>query len=93
MKTAYELAMERLGRQTATVTLTARQKKEIAELESRYKARLAEREIAVRGEIEQAEAAGNAEAADQARQGLTSERRKLQEEFERRKAEVREPKS
>lgn len=90
MKTAYELAMERLGRQAPSVTLTPRQKEQIADLESRHKARVAEREIAARGEIEQAEAAGNVEAAEQARQGLAAERRKLQEDLERKKAEVRE---
>jgi hypothetical protein len=92
MKTAYELAMERLGSQAPTVTLTARQKREIADLETRFKAKVAEREIAAQGEIEQAAAAGNAEAAEQARQGLVNERRKLQDELDRKKLEVRERK-
>lgn len=89
MKTAYELAMERLGRQSPAVTLTDDQKREIAELESRYKARLAERELAADTEIANAEAAGDAEAADQARRQLAAERRKFQEELERKKDDVR----
>ena len=49
MKSAYELAMERLGKSSPAVTLTGKQKAEIAELESRCKAKLAERERQLRG--------------------------------------------
>ncbi len=93
MKTAYELAMERLAKQGPVVTLTDDQKREIAELESRFKARLAEREIAAQGEIANAEAAGDFEAADKARQALAADRRKLQQELERKKDEVRQRKA
>jgi hypothetical protein len=89
MKTAYELAMERLAKQAPPVTLSDEQKREIAELDSRYKAKLAERELAAQGEIEKAEVAGNAEAADQARQAWANDRRKLQEDLESRKETVR----
>ena len=51
MKSAYELAMERLNKQSPTIKLTDRQKTEIAELESRYKAKIAEREIALKDQI------------------------------------------
>lgn len=90
MKTAYELAMERLGRQAPAVTLTDAQKAGIAELESRHRAKLAELELAVADEIAKALGAGNPEGADESRQRLAHERRKLQEELERRKAAVRE---
>ena len=43
MKSAYELAMERLNKQSPTIKLTEKQKKGIAELESKYKAKIAER--------------------------------------------------
>lgn len=90
MKTAYELAMERLAKQQGpVVTLSEEQKQEIAELESRYKARLAEREITLKEAIARAEAQGDFEAAEKARQDLLAERRKLQEELERKKEEVR----
>ena len=42
MKSAYELAMERLEKQAPTRTLTAAQKTEIAELEATAKAKIAE---------------------------------------------------
>lgn len=93
MKTAYELAMERLAKQGPVVTLTDDQKREIAELESRFKARLAEREIAAQGEIANAEAAGDFEAAGKAREALAADRRKLLEELERKKDEVRQRKA
>ena len=47
MKTAYELAMERLKKTAPVMKLTAPQKKEIAELESKCKAKIAERELFV----------------------------------------------
>jgi hypothetical protein len=89
MKTAYELAMERLAKQTPPITLSPDQKAEIATLESTCKAKVAERELAASTEIEKAEAAGEGEAADKARRQLAADRRKLQEELEAKKAAVR----
>src|SRR5439155_6104576 len=54
MKSAYELAMERLSKASPTVKLTAHQKKEIADLESRSAAKIAERELFIKGEIAKA---------------------------------------
>lgn len=93
MKTAYELAMERLAKQEPIVTLNPEQKQEIAELESRYKARLAEREIRAQEAIARAEAQGDFEAAEKARQEFAAERRQLQEELERKKEAVRQRQS
>ena len=45
MKSAYELAMERLEKSAPTVTLTDEQKAQIAEIDSTYKARIAEKEL------------------------------------------------
>ena len=53
MKTAYELAMERLGKTAPTVKLTARQKQQLAELDSQYAAKTAQREIALKDEMAQ----------------------------------------
>ena len=64
MKTAYELAMERLGKTSPTVKLTNEQKKEIAELESKYAAKLAERELFLKGEIVKAIDKGDAQAGN-----------------------------
>jgi len=92
MKTAYELAMERLAKQAPPVTLSPDQKAEIADLESTCKAKVAERELAAAAEIEKAEAAGDLEAADKARQQLAADRRKLQEKLEAKKEAVRQRK-
>ena len=54
MKSSYELAMERLNKNAPAVKLTAKQKQELAELDSRYAAKIAEREIALNGEIARA---------------------------------------
>ena len=50
MKSAYELAMERLQQKAPTVVLTDEQKQQIAEIESTFKARIAEKELFLRGE-------------------------------------------
>jgi hypothetical protein len=93
MKSAYELAMERLNKTSPTVKLTAGQKKELAELDSKYAAKVAEREIALADEINKFTAAGDAEKMEQARRQLTDERKKLQAELEEKKERVRQGKT
>jgi len=93
MKSAYELAMERLNKTAPVSKLTAAQKEQIAELESKYKARIAQREIAVQAEIESAAAAGKFEKMDELRLAFGEERRALQTELEAKKAVVHEQKS
>ena len=92
MKSAYELAMERLNKQSPPVKLTERQKKEIAELESKYKAKIAQREIAFKDQIAAAAAAGEADKMDKLEEELARERRKLQAELEEKKDQVRQAK-
>ena len=87
MKTAYELAMERLNKTAPAVKLTAAQKKEIAELDSKYAAKIAGREIALKQEM--AQTAGDLEKAEALRQQLAGERKKLQAELEEKKESVR----
>jgi Spy/CpxP family protein refolding chaperone len=89
MKTAYELAMERLNKLAPTVKLTDKQKQALAELDSKYAARLAEREITLQGEIEQAAARGDAEAMEKLQQRLADDRKSIQTELEARKETVR----
>ena len=61
MKSAYELAMERLQKKDgATVALTGAQKAAIAEIESQTRARLAEIEIMQGRELAEARAKGDA---------------------------------
>ena len=92
MKSAYELAMERLNKQSPPVKLTERQKREIAELESKYKAKIAEREIALKDQITAAAGAGEAEKVEKLQDELNRERRKLQTEMEEKKDQVRQRK-
>ena len=89
MKSAYELAMERLAKTAPTVKLTAAQKKELAELDSRYAARIAERELTLKDEIAMATTAGKFEEIEKVRQQLQLERRRLQSELEEKKDRVR----
>jgi len=91
MKTAYELAMERLNKNSpaTSVPLTTTQKKELANLDSKYAARIAEREIALKGEIDRAAETGEMERADQLRQQLIDERKALQAELQQKKDQVR----
>ncbi|HWD93948.1 MAG TPA: hypothetical protein VG938_16580 [Verrucomicrobiae bacterium] len=93
MKSAYELAMERLNKTSPAVKLTAGQKKQLAELDSRYAAKIAEREIALKGDIEQAAQAGDAEKMEAAQRQLSDDRKKLQTELEEKKDRVRQGKS
>jgi septin family protein len=87
MKTAYELAMERLNKTAPAVKLTGAQKKELAELDSKYAAKIAGREIALKQEM--AQTAGDVEKAEALRQQLSDERKKLQAELEEKKESVR----
>jgi len=89
MKSAYELAMERLSKQSPTIKLTDRQKQELADLDSRYAAKIAEREIALTGEIEHQLAAGDHEKVETAQKQLVSERKSLQAELEDKKERIR----
>ena len=54
MKSSYELAMERLSKSAPAPKLTAAQKAELGELDSKYAAKIAEREIFVKSEIAKA---------------------------------------
>ena len=89
MKSAYELAMERLNKTSPTAKLSDKQKKEIAELESKYKAKIAERELLVDGERAKALATGEIEALEQLEKQLISDRKSLQSELEEKKEKVR----
>jgi hypothetical protein len=91
MKSAYELAMERLERQAPSRQLTAEQKSAIAEIESVYKARIAERELLLKGEIEKAMAAGKFDEVDSLQKQLAMDTRRLTDECETKKAKAREP--
>ena len=92
MKTAYELAMERLNQTAPTVKLTGAQKKQLADLDSKCAAKIAEREIALRDEIAKAAEAGDSGKAEALQQQLVNERKKLQADLEGKKERMRQAK-
>ena len=92
MKSSYELAMERLSKGSPPVKLTPEQKKEIAELESKAAAKIAEREIFVEGEIVKAIDKGDHEAIEQLKKQLVSDRKSAQADLEEKKEKVRQAK-
>jgi hypothetical protein len=83
MKSSYELAMERLNKNAPAVKVSAALKKQLAELDSQYAAKIAEREIALVSEITRL--AGDPEKARALQEQLVSERKKLQAELEAQK--------
>ena len=89
MKSAYELAMERLNKKGPQTKVTSEQKKQLAELDSRYAAKVAEREIFLRGELAKAAGKSDFEAYQQIEKQLVSERKSIQAELEEKKEEIR----
>jgi hypothetical protein len=89
MKSAYELAMERLQKATPTVVLSDEQKKQMAEIDSTFKAKIAEREVFLKDEIGKARARGKFEEVEALEKQLASEIRRLQEEGEAKKEKLR----
>lgn len=89
MKSAYELAMERLEKASPSISLTDDQKKEIAEIDSVYRAKIAEREVFLKDQIGKARIAGKTEELQSFENQLNSDIRRLQEECETKKEKLR----
>ena len=89
MKSAYELAMERLEKSSPSVALTEEQKKEIAEMDSVCRAKIAEKELFLKDQIRKAQAAGKFDEVESLEKQLSSEIRRLQEECETKKEKLR----
>ena len=89
MKSAYELAMERLAKEEPVVTLSDEQKKELAEVDSTFKAWIAEKELFLKGEIQKALNAGKVEEMESFEKQLASEIKRLQEDCEAKKEKLR----
>jgi hypothetical protein len=89
MKSAYDLAMERLEKQSPTVKLTEEQRSQLAEIESLYKSRIAEKELLLNDLIRRERAAGKASEVENLQKQLASEMRRLTEECESKKERVR----
>ncbi len=89
MKSAYELAMERLQQTSPSLSLTEEQKKELAEIDSKYRAKIAEKELFLRDQIRKAQTEGKADDIDSLERQLASDVRRLQEECEASKEKMR----
>lgn len=89
MKSAYQLAMERLEKHSPSSTLTPGQKTQIVEIESIAKAKVAEKELFLREQISKAVAIGDHQAAHQIEQQLASELRVIQANAEEKKTAIR----
>ncbi len=89
MKSAYELAMERLSKSSPTVKLTDEQKKQLAELEAQCTAKIAERELFLKEQITKAIDQGDFEAQEQLEKQLVSERKTIRAGFDEKKDKVR----
>jgi len=85
MKSAYELAMERFG-QTLNV-LTDEQKRQLAEIDRKYDARVAEARMSADNRLQAF--AGDPEKATAVRDELVVELASLREKREREKKQVR----
>jgi hypothetical protein len=93
MKSAYELAMERLEKQSPSHKLTEPQKAEIAEVDSHTKAKVAEREVFLREQITKAQAAGEFAEVTALEEQLAREIRRIQQDGEDKKAKIRDSRS
>lgn len=90
MKSAYELAMERLDKSSPKEKpLTPEKKARLAEVDQLFKGKLAEREIFLKQQLNQAYAERKADDVDKIKQQLVSERARLDEEREAEKERVR----
>ncbi|MFM8879412.1 MAG: hypothetical protein ACKOKG_09825 [Verrucomicrobiota bacterium] len=89
MKSAYELAMERLSKTAPATKLNAAQKAELAELDSIYAAKLAQADLSTRESIQAAQSAGDAETVELLRQRYASDKARLEAEREEKKDRIR----
>ncbi|NBS54614.1 hypothetical protein EBT23_03475 [bacterium] len=89
MKTAYELAMERLASKEPERKLTPEQKKKLAEVDETYRAKVAERETFLGSKIAAARAGGAVEEAEILQAELARDLRGIREEWETKKEKAR----
>ena len=94
MKSAYELAMERLAKSDpAAPSLSAAQKARLAEIDRVYQGKAAEREIFLQQQLNAALGAHSAgqqsDEADKIRKQMAGEKARLEEEREAEKERVR----
>lgn len=94
LKSAVELAMEKMeSGEGAVEKLSDEQKEQIAEIRSKYRAKIAEAEISLQSKIRKARSQGDVASIEAMQQHFASERQKFEERMEReiRKVRTNEP--
>jgi hypothetical protein len=81
--------MERLAKSQPIIKLTDDQKKQLAEVDSTFKARIAEKELFLKGEIQKAQSTGKFEEVESLEKQLASDIKRLQEDCEAKKEKLR----
>jgi hypothetical protein len=87
MKSAFELAMSRLEKESPTQKLTDEQKAKLAEVDNEINAKIAERKLFLEDELRKA--AGDPQAEAELRKQLSTEIVRLEEKREREKEKIR----
>lgn len=91
MKSAYELAMERLSKSDPGQgkALTAEKRAKLAGIDRVFQGKIAEREIFLKQRLDQALSGQDADEVEKIRKQIASERGRLEEERESEKDRVR----
>jgi hypothetical protein len=89
MKSAYELAMERLEKASPSTSLTDEQKQALAEIDVTFKARIAEKELFLKDLISKARATGKLDEVSELEDQFTRELRRLNDDWETKKQKAR----
>lgn len=87
MKSAFELAMSRLEKESPSKSLSEKQKQQMAEIDSEITAKIAEKKVFLEGEMRKA--AGDPGTQDSLQRQLASEIARLEEKREEKKKKVR----
>jgi hypothetical protein len=91
MKSAYELAMERLKADDKEIRqeLTDAQRADLADIEKVFRARMAERDVFLKRQLIEVRAAGNRSEEEAVLKQIASERALLEQEMEEQKQVAR----
>jgi hypothetical protein len=81
--------MERLQKASPSLSLTDKQKEELSELDSKYRAKIAEKELFLKDQIRKAKTEGKAEDLESLEKQLASEIQRLQDACEAKKEKLR----
>ena len=81
--------MERLEKVSPSISLSEDQKKEIAKVDSTYRAKIAEKEVFLKDQIRKAQSAGKLEEAELLEKQLASDVRRLRQDCEAKKEKLR----